>query len=74
VDTQGQDIRVSQSELIGSNAIGLAPGIKLNSNWTRKGIAPTLKWNGLRNGNWEGNDGRRFGKSMGRRTSHAVRE
>jgi hypothetical protein len=73
VDSQGQDIRVSQSELIGSNAIGKKPGLEFNVNWTRKGIAPTLTWSGLRNGHWEGNDGSRFGKSVGRRNPQAVR-
>jgi hypothetical protein len=51
-DDKGQDIRVSESDLIGPNRRGKAPGLELNVNWTRRGVCPWIKWRGLKNGNW----------------------
>lgn len=73
VDTQGQDIRLSDADLIGDKPLGMKPGLKLTVNWTRKGIAPALKWRGLRNGNWEESNGLRTTKSVGRRASQKIR-
>lgn len=53
VDTQGQDIRLSDADLIGDEPLGIKPGLKLTVDLEfRKGIAPALKYRGLRNGNW----------------------
>jgi hypothetical protein len=65
VDTQGQDIRLSEADLIGDKPFGIKPGLKLTVNWTRKGIAPALKWRGLKNGNWENGNGHRATKGVG---------
>jgi hypothetical protein len=73
VDTQGQDIRLSDADLIGDQPFGIKPGLKLTVNWTRKGIAPALMWRGLRNGNWEEGNGLRTTKGVGRRASQKVR-
>ncbi len=54
VDRKGQDIRLSDADLIGDKPFGIKPGLKLTVNWTRKGIAPALRWRGIRNGNWRG--------------------
>lgn len=69
VDTKGQDIRLSDADLIGDKPLGIKPGLKLTVNWTRTGIAPALKWRGLKNGNWENGNGHRATKSVGRRAS-----